>query len=45
MECVISELKNCSGTQFDPVYTKILLELIEDGTIDVERRRREEEQQ
>jgi energy-coupling factor transport system substrate-specific component len=44
MGYVISELKKGSGTQFDPVYTKILLELIEDGTIDVERRRQEEAQ-
>ncbi len=45
MEYVIGELKKGAGTQFDPVYTKILLELIEDGTIDVERRRQEESQQ
>jgi energy-coupling factor transport system substrate-specific component len=33
MEYVINELKEGAGTQFDPVFTKILLELIEDGTI------------
>jgi energy-coupling factor transport system substrate-specific component len=33
MEYVINELKQGAGTQFDPVFTKILLELIEDGTI------------
>jgi energy-coupling factor transport system substrate-specific component len=36
MEYVIGELKKGSGTQFDPTYTEILLELIEDGTINVE---------
>jgi energy-coupling factor transport system substrate-specific component len=33
MDYVINELKKGSGTQFDPVYTKVLLELIEDGTL------------
>jgi energy-coupling factor transport system substrate-specific component len=41
MEYVISELKKGSGTQFDPMYADILLELIEDGTIDVEGKRME----
>jgi energy-coupling factor transport system substrate-specific component len=41
MEYVIGELKKGSGTQFDPTYTEILLELIEDGTIDVEGKRME----
>jgi energy-coupling factor transport system substrate-specific component len=45
MDYVINELKNGSGTQFDPDFTSILLELIADGTIDVERRRQEELQQ
>jgi energy-coupling factor transport system substrate-specific component len=45
MDYVINELKNGSGTQFDPGFTSILLELIADGTIDVERRRQEELQQ
>lgn len=34
---VISELKRCSGTQFDPKLVEIMLSLIEDGTIDVQR--------
>jgi energy-coupling factor transport system substrate-specific component len=38
MEYVINELKNGSGTQFDPFFVSILLELIEDGTINVESR-------
>ncbi len=33
---VIEELKRCSGTQFDPKLVEIMLELISDGTIDVE---------
>lgn len=33
---VISELKRCSGTQFDPKLVDILLSLIENKTIDVE---------
>jgi energy-coupling factor transport system substrate-specific component len=45
MDYVINELEKGSGTQFDPDFTKILLELIADGTIDVERRRQEELQQ
>lgn len=32
---VIEELKRCSGTQFDPNLVKILLSLIEEGSIDV----------
>lgn len=35
IEVVISELKRCSGTQFDPKLVEILLELIEEGTINV----------
>lgn len=34
-ETVISELKRCSGTQFDPELVEILLSLIEDGEIDI----------
>lgn len=34
---MIGELKRCSGTQFDPKLVDILLSLIEDGTIDVEK--------
>ena len=33
---VLSELKRCRGTQFDPQMLDILLKLIEDGKIDVE---------
>lgn len=36
LDYVIEELKRCSGTQFDPNLTKIMLSLIEDGEIDVE---------
>ena len=35
LDFVISELKRCRGTQFDPKLVDIMLELIEDGTIDV----------
>ena len=34
-EYVLEELKRGSGTQFDPRIVDIMLELIEDGTIDV----------
>jgi energy-coupling factor transport system substrate-specific component len=44
MGYVVKELKKGAGTQFDPVYTKILLELIEDGTINLEPRTQEEPQ-
>lgn len=37
IDVVISELKRCRGTQFDPELTDIMLELIEDGTIQVEK--------
>lgn len=37
IDFVIGELKRCSGTQFDPKLVDILLSLIEDGTIDVEK--------
>ncbi|MCR4717972.1 MAG: HD domain-containing protein [Lachnospiraceae bacterium] len=33
---VINELKRCRGTQFDPEILDVFLELIEDGTVDVE---------
>ena len=33
---VISELKRCRGTQFDPKLVDIMLSLIDDGSIDVE---------
>ena len=32
---VLGEMKRCKGTQFDPKCVDILLELIEEGTIDV----------
>jgi energy-coupling factor transport system substrate-specific component len=44
MGYVVNELKKGAGTQFDPAYTKILLELIEDGTINLEPRTQEEPQ-
>ena len=34
-EAVLEELHNGRGTQFDPMLVDILLELIEEGTIDV----------
>ncbi|MDY5576040.1 MAG: two-component regulator propeller domain-containing protein [Lachnospiraceae bacterium] len=37
MEYVLEELKRGKGTQFDPKLVDIMLELIEDGTIDVRR--------
>ena len=37
LDFVIGELKRCSGTQFDPKLVDILLSLIEDGSIDVEK--------
>lgn len=37
IDVVIAELKRCSGTQFDPKLVKIMLSLIEDGTINVEK--------
>ncbi|MCI5621171.1 MAG: HD domain-containing protein [Lachnospiraceae bacterium] len=36
LDYVIEELKRCSGTQFDPNLTKILLSLIDDREFDVE---------
>ena len=33
---VINELKRCRGTQFDPEILDVFLELIDDGTVDVE---------
>lgn len=35
LNVVIDELNRCSGTQFDPKLVDILLELIDDGIIDV----------
>lgn len=35
LDFVIAELTRCSGTQFDPVLVKIMIGLIEDGTINV----------
>jgi len=32
---VIAELKRCSGTQFDPGLVDIMLELIENGSLNV----------
>lgn len=34
-DTVVSELRRCRGTQFDPRMTDIMLELIEEGKIDV----------
>ena len=34
MDFVISELKRCSGTQFDPHIAEIMLRLIEEGKVD-----------
>lgn len=34
---VINELKRCRGTQFDPRIADIMLKLIENGTIDIEK--------
>lgn len=36
LDFVISELKRCRGTQFDPKLTDIMLSLIDEGVIDVE---------
>ena len=36
MEKVISELKRCRGTQFDPGLVDILLELIDSGTLNLD---------
>ena len=35
LETVISELKTCSGTQFDPGLVSILLDLIDSGKLDI----------
>ena len=35
LDYVLGEMKRCKGTQFDPKCVDILLELIEEGTIDV----------
>ncbi|WP_191013832.1 HD domain-containing phosphohydrolase [Treponema zioleckii] len=37
MNFVVSELKRCSGTQFDPGLVEIMLELIRTGKLNVER--------
>lgn len=37
LDYVLEELKRCRGTQFDPKLVDILLGLIEDGTVNVER--------
>ncbi len=37
IDFVIGELRRCRGTQFDPTLTDILLTLIDDGTIDIEK--------
>ena len=37
IDFVLEELRKGKGTQFDPGLVDILLELLEDGTIDVER--------
>lgn len=37
MDFVLNEIKKGKGTQFDPKLVDIMLELIEDGTIDVEK--------
>ena len=36
MEKVISELKRCRGTQFDPGLVDILLELIDSGNLNLD---------
>ena len=35
MDFVVSELKRCAGTQFDPALAAIMVELIESGKLDV----------
>lgn len=42
IDYVLNELKKGRGTQFDPRFVDILLELIDDGSIDVEALYREE---
>ena len=37
MDFVKSELKKSAGKQFDPALTQIMLELIDNGTINVEK--------
>ena len=37
IDLVIAELKRCSGTQFDPKLVDILLSLIEEKVIDIEK--------
>jgi len=37
MEFVLNEIKKGRGTQFDPMLVDIMLDLIEDGTIDVQK--------
>ena len=34
---VLDELKRCRGTQFDPKLVDLMLELIDDGTIDIQK--------
>lgn len=36
LDYIIEELKKCSGTQFDPVMAKALLELIDEGFLNTE---------
>lgn len=42
MDYVMEELKKGSGTQFDPNITAIMIELVEEGIIDVQKRYEEE---
>ena len=37
LDVVLAELKRCRGTQFDPKLVDVMLELIDDGTIDVQK--------
>ena len=44
MDTVIEEIKRCRGAQFDPGLVDILLELLENGTINVEEMMRRSEE-
>ena len=34
MDVIIQEIKDCTGSQFDPTVTKAFLDLYEDGAFD-----------
>ena len=34
MDVIIQEIKDCTGTQFDPVVTKAFLDLYKEGVFD-----------